>query len=125
MPEETLALLRTSWKTHRNTTWLFPATGRDPKHRAAAASPLRRPSVPGAFRTAKHRAGITTTGVAIHPLRPSYATPLLEAGVHPRLIQHSLGHTQLETTMVSLHLTHKGHEEAYERLNALMHGLRP
>jgi integrase/recombinase XerD len=45
--------------------------------------------------------------------------------VNPRLIQRSLGHTQLETTMVSLHLTHKGHEEAYERLNALMHGLLP
>ena len=62
---------------------------------------------------------------AIHTLRHSYATHLLEAGVHPRLIQRYLGHTQLETTMVSLHLTHKGHEEAYARLNALMHGLLP
>jgi len=32
LPAETLALLRTSWKTHRNTTWLFPATGRDQHH---------------------------------------------------------------------------------------------
>jgi hypothetical protein len=45
--------------------------------------------------------------------------------VNPRLIQRSLGHTQLETTLVSLHLTHKGLEEAYERLNALMPGLLP
>ena len=44
--------------------------------------------------------------------------------MNPRLIQRSLGHTQRATTMVSLHLTHKGHEEASERLNALMHGLR-
>src|SRR6266516_745949 len=29
LPEAPLALLRTSWKTHRNKTWLFPATGRD------------------------------------------------------------------------------------------------
>jgi site-specific recombinase XerD len=64
-------------------------------------------------------------GVAIHPLRHAYATPLLEAGVHPRLLQRSLGHTQLETTMLSLPLTPKGQEEAYERLNALMHGLLP
>ena len=55
--------------------------------------------------------------------RHSYATHLLEAGVHPRLIQRSLGHTPLETTMVYLHLTHKGHEDAYERLNSLMQGL--
>jgi site-specific recombinase XerD len=101
LPTETLALLRTSWQTHRNTTWLFPATGRDQKQSASAASPMRRPSVQGAFRKAKHRAGITTTGVAIHTLRHAYATHLLEAGVNPRLIQRYLGHTPLETTMVS------------------------
>jgi hypothetical protein len=27
--------------------------------------------------------------------------------------------------MLYLHLTHKGHEDAYERLNSLMHGLLP
>lgn len=84
---------------------------------------MSRSSVQGAFRTAKYRAGITKLGVAIHTLRHSYATHLLEAGVNPRLLQRYLGHTQLETTMISLHLTHKGQEEASERLNALMHGL--
>jgi site-specific recombinase XerD len=125
LPEETLVLLRTYWKTHRHNTWLFPATGRDHQQSPTATSPMRRASVQGAFRKAKQRAGITTTGVAIHTLRHAYATHLLEAGVNPRLIQRSLGHTQLETTMVYLHLTHKGHEEAYERLNSLMHGLLP
>ena len=48
-----------------------------------------------------------------------------KAGVNPRLIQRYLGHTQLETTMVYLHLTHKEQEEAYERINTLMQGLRP
>ena len=125
LPEDTLALLRTSWKTHRNKPWLFPATGRDQQHRPTATSPMRRASVQGAFRTAKQRAGLTKTGVATPTLRHAYATHLLEAGVNPRLIQRSLGHTQLETTMVYLHLTHKGHEDAYERLNALMQGLLP
>ena len=125
LPADTLALLRTSWKTHRHPTWLLPATGRDHQHRPTAASPMSRSSVQGAFRTAKQRASITKLGVAIHTLRHSYATHLLEAGVNPRLIQRSLGHTQLETTMLYLHLTHKGHEEAYERLNALMRGLLP
>jgi len=125
LPTDTLALLRTSWKTHRNTTWLFPATGRDQKQSASAASPMRRTSGQGAFRKATQRAGITKTGVAIHTLRHAYATPLLAAGVNPRLIQRSLGHSQLATTMIYLHLTHKGHEDAYERLNALMQGLLP
>jgi integrase/recombinase XerD len=125
LPEATLALLRTYWKTHRHPAWLFPATGRNHTQGPTAASPMRRSSVQGAFRKAKQRAGITKMGVAIHTLRHSYATHLLEAGVNPRLIQRYLGHTQLETTMIYLHLTHKGQEEAYTRLNALMHGLLP
>jgi len=86
---------------------------------------MSRNSVQGAFRKATQRAGITKTGVAIHTLRHSYATPLLEAGVNLRLIQHYLGHTRLATTMVYLHLTHTGHEEASTRINSLMQGLLP
>ena len=125
LPADTLTLLRTSWKTHRHPTWLLPATGRDHLQGPPAASPMSRSSVQGAFRKATQRAGIAKMGGAIHSLRHSYATHLLEAGVNPRLIQRYLGHTQLETTMLSLHLTHKGHEDAYTRLNALMHGLLP
>lgn len=123
LPEDTLALLRLYWETHRNKTWLFPATGRDQKQAPSAIFPISRASVQGAFRKAKQRAGITKLGVAIHTLRHSYATHLLEAGVNLRLIQRYLGHTRLETTMVYLHLTQKGHEDAYARINALMQGL--
>ncbi len=123
LPVETLALLRVYWKTHRNKTWLFPATGRDQKQMSTATSPMSRNSVQGAFRKAKQRAGITKTGVAIHTLRHSYATHLLEAGLNLRLIQRYLGHTRLETTMLYLHLTQKGHEDAYERINTVMRGL--
>jgi len=123
LPQDTLALLRAYWKTHRNPTWLFPATGREQKQSPMATYPMSRASVQGAFRKATQRAGITKTGVAIHTLRHSYATHLLEAGLNPRLIQQYLGHTRLETTMVYLHLTQKGHEDAYERLNSLMQGL--
>jgi len=117
--------LRAYWTTHRNQTWLFPATGRDHKQSATATEPMSRNSVQGAFCKATQRAGMTKTGVAIHTLRHSYATHLLEAGVNLRLIQQSLGHTRLDTTMVSLHLTQKGHEDAYTRINSLMPGLLP
>lgn len=101
LPAETLALLRTSWTTHRPQTWLLPATGRDHTQRPRATSPMRRSRVPGACRTATHRAGMTTTGVAMPTLRHASATPLLEAGVNPRLIQRSLGHPALETPRIS------------------------
>ena len=122
LPAETLTLLRAYWKTPRHPPWLFPATGRHHQQRSTATTSMRRSRVQGAFRTATYRAGITKLGVAMHTLRHSYATPPLEAGVNPRLIQRYLG---LETTMISLHLTHTGQEEASERLNALMHGLLP
>jgi integrase len=125
LPAEPLTLLRTSWTTHRHPAWLLPATGRNHTDRPTASSPMRRSSVQGACRTAQQRAGITNMGVAIHTLRHAYATHLREAGVHPRLFQRYLGHTQRETPMISLHLTHKGHEDAYTRLHALMHGLLP
>ena len=123
LPDDTLDLLRTSWKTHRNSTWLFPATGRDHKHRASATSPMPRSSVQGAFRQAKQRAGIRTRDVGPHTLRHSYATHLLEAGVNLRAMQRYMGHAHLETTMISLHLTHKGQADAIERIHEVMRGL--
>jgi site-specific recombinase XerD len=44
----------------------------------------------------------------------------LEAGVNIRTIQRYLGHSQLMTTMVYLHLSRKGQEDAYQRINDLM-----
>ena len=45
----------------------------------------------------------------------------LSTGV--RVIQRWLGHSCLETTMIYLHLTRAGQEDAVARLNALMEEL--
>jgi integrase len=71
LPDDTLDLFRTSWQTHRNPTWLLPATGRAQKHMARATSPRPRRSVQGAWRQAKQRAGIRKRDVGPHTLRPS------------------------------------------------------
>lgn len=122
LPQETLNLLRFYWKTHRNPTLLFPALGRGHQKAPMSTIPMAIDSVQGAFREAKLAAGIKKRRVSIHTLRHSYATHLLEAGVNIRVIQRYLGHANLETTMVYLHLTHKGQEDAYQIINQTMRG---
>ncbi len=122
LPNETLILLRQYWSTHRNNKLLFPALGRDRKGAHEAQHPMNMRSVQKAFRKAKLAAGIKKRRVTVHTLRHSYATHMLEAGVNIRVIQRYLGHAKLETTMVYLHLTTKGQEDAYEIINNQMKG---
>ena len=84
---------------------------------------MAKSSVQGALRAAKHQAGIAKRGVCVHTLRHCYATHLLEAGVNLRVIQQHLGHASLQTTMVYLHLAHKGHEDAYALIDSVMEDL--
>jgi integrase/recombinase XerD len=123
LPAGPLDLLRTSWKTHRHPTWLFPATGRDHNHLASATSPMPRSSVQGALRKATQRAGIRKRASGPPTRRHASATHLLEAGGNLRAMQRSMGHAQLETTLLSLHLTQKGQAEAVQRINAVRRGL--
>ena len=120
LPQRTLETLRNHWKTHRNPRLIFPAQGRDGRAGPGASTPMAIASVQGALRGAKARAGITKRGVSIHTLRHAYATHLLEAGVNLRVIQRHMGHSSLETTMVYLHLTHTGQEQAYALIDSLM-----
>jgi len=124
LPKQTLETLREHWKTHRNPRLIFPALGRGCRQGAAANSPMSVTSVQGALKDAAVKAGITKRSVHIHTLRHSYATHLLEEGVNLRVIQNYLGHTSIETTMIYLHLTRKGHDDAVQIINRLMGEIR-
>ena len=123
LPSATLATLRAHWSRHRHPRLLFPALGRDGASAAGATTPMATSSVQGAMKAAREEAGIIKRGVSVHTLRHSYATHLLETGVNLRVIQQYLGHSCLETTMVYLHLTTQGQEDAVARINKLMDGL--
>jgi site-specific recombinase XerD len=119
LPPRTLSLLRQYWATHRHPLWLFPATGRDHQHAASATGPMERSSVQGAMRRVVQELDFRKA-ISIHTLRHSYATHLLEAGVNLRLIQQYLGHSSLQTTMVYLHLTSLGQEQARAAIERVM-----
>jgi integrase len=121
LPESTLHLLREYWKLHRNQVWIFPRLGRSGKEGPAANIPMNKSSVQGALRRVLKQLKLKKR-ISVHTLRHSYATHLLEAGVNIRRIQQYLGHSSLKTTMVYLHLTTQGHENAYGIINDLMKG---
>ena len=121
LPASTLAMLRNHWKTHRHPRLLFPAIGRNTS--TPVESPMAISSVQGAMKAAVRESGINKRNVHIHTLRHSYATHLLEEGVNLRVIQGYLGHSSIETTMVYLHLTSKGHDDAAQIINRIMEDL--
>jgi len=105
LPASTLGTLRVHWATHRNPKLIFPAMGRGGSSAPTATTPMAISSVQGALRQALVSSGIRKRRVSVHTLRHSYVTHLLEAGVNIRAIGRYMGHADLETTMVYLHLT--------------------
>jgi len=123
LPDTTLKLLRKYWATHRNENLIFPKRGRKFMGGTTAHVPMPPSSIDTALRKAVRLSGIRKKGISIHTLRHCYATHLLEAGVNLRVIQRILGHSSLATTMIYLHLTTKGSEEAKAIINSVMEGL--
>jgi integrase/recombinase XerD len=80
---------------------------------------MARASVAGAMKRVVQELGFRKR-ITIHTLRHSYATHLLEAGVNLRMIQQLLGHGSLQATMIYLHLTSPGEEQARATINKLM-----
>jgi len=94
-----LQLLREYWKVYRPTEFLFE-NGRS----GAQMSPR---TVQEVFVQAKAASGIGKK-VSAHTLRHSYATHLLEAGTDLLTIRNQLGHSNISTTTVYLHLKSGG-----------------
>lgn len=123
-----IAKLRRYWAFHRNPKWLFPGVGRGWKERTRslavamgqARHPMSVPSVQNALRMVLPASGIKKNATC-HTLRHSFATHLLEEGVSIRQVSAYLGHANLNSTLIYLHVTELSESrgrEVQERLLA-------
>jgi integrase/recombinase XerD len=114
VPQPVLNELRNLWLTHRNRRWLCP--------NRRGSAPIPRKTLWYTVRQAAAEAGITRH-VTPHTLRHSYATRLLESGVDTRVVQILLGHVNIATTAIYMHLTEPTRTSLKNILDKLMVGL--
>ena len=89
--------------------FVFPAARicRDPRFGPPSRYHLHESVVQKAMAEATRRAGMTKR-VSPHVMRHSFATELLENGYDIRTVQELLGHRDVSTTMIYLHVMRKG-----------------
>ena len=118
LPQSTLNVLRSYWRQHRNSRLLFPANGRNRKSATTAKTPMGGSSVQGCVETSGEETKFNKS-ISPHTYRHSIATHLFESGVSLRWLQKFLGHGNIQTTLVYLHLTDDAEEDGRETLNGL------
>lgn len=96
LSEKVLNELRTYYKEYRPKKWLFEGDTSGEQYSASALVKI--------LKEAAERAGIKHR-VHVHMLRHSFATHLLEQGTDLRTIQELLGHNDIKTTSIYLHVT--------------------
>jgi integrase/recombinase XerD len=108
-----LEVLREYWKWRKPKIFLFPS-----QQRKRGEKPIDSKTVYYAVREAAQRAGIKKK-VAPHLLRHSWATHLLERGTDLKTIQVLLGHVDLESTTIYLHLSQRHLQAIHNPVDAL------
>lgn len=123
---EMIIRLRAFYKHHRNPDWLFPGVGRGWKQSGITQAeamhrsdkPMSSSAVQMAMRIIRQSSGIQKR-FTVHTLRHSFATHLLEDGVSIRQVSRYLGHSELKSTMVYLHVTELSEEGGRQSQSAL------
>jgi len=96
LSQANLEILRAYWKAYRPKEWLFYSRNHTGIHMTPKA-------VQNLFHKYVKKAKITKN-VTVHTMRHSFATHLLESGTSIYHIKQLLGHSNINTTCVYLHL---------------------
>lgn len=125
---EMLEDLRNYWKFHRHPLLVFPNVGRGRNDAQSVAmrmrtakSPMPGGSLQRLLVVARKELGIPDA--TVHSLRHSFATHLIEAGASVHTVQALLGHKQITTTMIYLHVTHRSEQDSRALVEKLTAGL--
>ena len=109
--------LRRYWNHHRNPLLIFPHTGRGhvaPENIAARMGQAKGPMPINSLQRllVAARKELNLPHATPHTLRHSFATHLAEAGASIHTIKALLGHKNINTTMIYMHLTHRSEQDS-------------
>ncbi len=114
LSETLLKELKHYYAIYRPTDWLFYSTDKKKS--------MCRDTVSRIYKNAKTKAGITK-GAGIHTLRHCFATHLVEDHADIRTVQKLMGHAQVSTTMIYLHVTRVLWDQTRSPLDGLMEAM--
>lgn len=117
-----LAILLREYKTRKQVERLFldkPLTEADFVFAHPHGTPLNPDTVTHAFGKLIRKAGLPH--LRLHDLRHSHATLMFKEGIHPKIVQERLGHSNIATTLnIYSHVLPGLQEAAAERFDKLL-----